>query len=265
MLSPRRSKKKIPIKFKNPINYKIGEDFNPYYETKKGWKKIGVRYGKDNVKNYTPVTQWFGSNSAPFYKQLGWKGHNGIDLKAKIGTKVYAMCDGIVDAVSESWGAIWILTDTHTVGGSKLRFKVGYGHLSSIKVKKGQIVKTGDLIGYSGNEGKYTTGPHLHVEVKPQYLNSRGRWYEDVSNGYAGGIDFNIEEIRIIYEQPMLYLKNKQEIVDHFIKEGIVPGVSEHDFTQIKAGNEKIIKRIRDKGGMFFRPHAHGEFYVLPK
>jgi len=265
MLSAKRSKHKIPFTIINPINYKIGEDFNPYYETKKGWEKVYGNYPRGNTKSYTPVTQWFASNLVPFYRQLGWKGHNGIDLKAKIGCKVHAVCDGIIDDTSESWGAVWILTDTYTVEGSKLRFKIGYGHLSSIVAKKGQIVKAGDLIGYSGNTGKYTTGPHLHLEVKPQYLNSRGRWYEDVSNGYAGGIDFTIENINIKYEQPMLYLKNKQEIVDHFIKEGIVPGVSEYDFTQIKAGNEKIIKRIRDKGGMFFRPHAHGEFYVLPK
>ena len=265
MLSPYRSKNDIPIKFENPINYKIGEDFNPYYETSKGWEKVDGNYTRGGTMSYTPVTQWFGSNLVPFYKELGWKGHSGIDLRAKIGCKVHSMCDGIVDDISESWGAVWILTDTHTVEGSKLRFKVGYGHLSSISAKKGQIVKAGDLIGLSGNEGKYTTGPHLHVEVKPQYLNSRGRWYEDVGNGYAGGVDFNLENYNITYEQPMIYLQNKQEIVDHFIKKGIVVPVSEHDFTEIKAGNQKLIKRIKEKGGMFFRPQKHGEFYVIPE
>jgi murein DD-endopeptidase MepM/ murein hydrolase activator NlpD len=40
-----------------------------------------------------------------------------------------------------------------------------YGHLSEIKVTKGQNVKRGDLIGISGNTG-ITTGPHLHYQVE---------------------------------------------------------------------------------------------------
>jgi len=264
MLSP-KDKNKIPFKLECPIHYKIGDDFNPYYETEKGWKKIGVRYGAGKIKSYTPVNQWFGSNLVPFYKELGWKGHNGIDLKAEIGTKVFSMCDGIVDQISDSWGAVWILTDTYDIKGSKVRFKIGYGHLSKITAKVGQIVKQGDFIGLSGNKGQYTTGPHLHIQVNPFYLNSRGRWYEDVGNGYAGAIDFNIENINIKYEQPMIYLQNRDEILDHMIQTKKIIGVSEHDFNKIKAGDEKIIKNIKEKHmGMFFRPQNHGEFYVLP-
>jgi murein DD-endopeptidase MepM/ murein hydrolase activator NlpD len=39
-----------------------------------------------------------------------------------------------------------------------------YGHLSLIKVSKGQKVARGEVVGYSGNTG-YSTGPHLHVSV----------------------------------------------------------------------------------------------------
>jgi murein DD-endopeptidase MepM/ murein hydrolase activator NlpD len=40
-----------------------------------------------------------------------------------------------------------------------------YGHMSKVKVKTGQILKRGDLIGLVGSTG-LSTGPHLHYEVE---------------------------------------------------------------------------------------------------
>ena len=40
-----------------------------------------------------------------------------------------------------------------------------YGHISSSDMKIGQIVKQGDVIAKSGNEGK-STGPHLHLTIR---------------------------------------------------------------------------------------------------
>jgi murein DD-endopeptidase MepM/ murein hydrolase activator NlpD len=91
--------------------------------------------------------------------------HNGIDLRAADGTKVFASLSGTVQATGNtdaktncySYGK-WILIK-HTNGLSTL-----YAHLSSISVNAGDKVATGDIIGYSGHTG-YVTGPHLHLTV----------------------------------------------------------------------------------------------------
>lgn len=44
-------------------------------------------------------------------------------------------------------------------------FETLYAHLSKYKVKNGDIIKKGDIIGLSGNTGR-STGPHLHYETR---------------------------------------------------------------------------------------------------
>jgi murein DD-endopeptidase MepM/ murein hydrolase activator NlpD len=41
------------------------------------------------------------------------------------------------------------------------------GHLSRAVVRPGQRVRRGQLVGYSGDEGGISTGPHIHVEIRP--------------------------------------------------------------------------------------------------
>jgi murein DD-endopeptidase MepM/ murein hydrolase activator NlpD len=91
--------------------------------------------------------------------------HNGVDFRAAIGTRLLSSGNGVVEAVGN--------TDTVCPGASYgkwifIRYDNGlastYGHLSVISVKAGQKVRTGEVIGYSGNTG-YSTGPHLHLSV----------------------------------------------------------------------------------------------------
>jgi len=88
--------------------------------------------------------------------------HNGIDIRAAVGTPVKVALAGKVVGVGDngrySYGK-WIAIDHGTYNITTL-----YGHLSLQKVGVGQTVKTGDIIGYSGNTG-YSTGPHLHFTV----------------------------------------------------------------------------------------------------
>jgi murein DD-endopeptidase MepM/ murein hydrolase activator NlpD len=45
------------------------------------------------------------------------------------------------------------------------RFVTLYGHLDEIRVRRGQRVKQGDVLGAVGNTG-WSTSPHLHYEVR---------------------------------------------------------------------------------------------------
>lgn len=97
--------------------------------------------------------------------------HNAIDLRAAVGTPVYAAEDGTVD-----WLQAWdgrTKTGMQSYGNAvRLRhadynsgtLQTRYGHLSKVLVAYGQVVREGDLIGYSGETGN-CFGPHLHFEV----------------------------------------------------------------------------------------------------
>jgi murein DD-endopeptidase MepM/ murein hydrolase activator NlpD len=110
------------------------------------------------------ITQQFGKTNAS--KRLYVSGtHNGVDFRASIGTPVKSAGNGKVAGVGNtdadcprvSFGK-WIL----------IKYDNGlattYGHLSKIEVSAGQVVTSGQVVGYSGNTG-YSTGPHLHVST----------------------------------------------------------------------------------------------------
>jgi len=86
--------------------------------------------------------------------------HTGVDLRAPIGTPVYATADGYVEKTiwsNDGYGNEILLN--HQNG-----YKSLYGHLSKIEVIPNQVVHRGTEIGKTGNSGK-STGPHLHYEI----------------------------------------------------------------------------------------------------
>lgn len=113
------------------------------------------------VRNLVTITQYFGytPEAAKLYKTTAH--HPGIDFRASIGTPIFAALEGTVtdtESVKIKQGCQygkWVLI-RHPNGLSTI-----YGHLSSVLVQPGQLVKTGQIIGYSGVTG-YATGPHLH-------------------------------------------------------------------------------------------------------
>jgi len=100
----------------------------------------------------------FGYRTDPFYKVT--KFHEGIDFTAAVGTPIYATGDGIVSEAEYNSGGY----GNKIIINHGYSYETVYAHLSKIKVKKGQRVKRGEIIGLMGNTGK-STAPHLHYEV----------------------------------------------------------------------------------------------------
>lgn len=145
---------------------------------------------------YWKINQKFGANETKFYKELGLKGHNGIDLYAPDGTPVYASYDGTVTFAGHDGSAglgIVITTDKeYEYQGKPTYFKSIYWHLKegTLKVTGGQKVKAGDMIAEADNTG-LSTGSHLHFGLKPVYQGETAwTWLNtDQNNGYNGAIN----------------------------------------------------------------------------
>jgi len=87
--------------------------------------------------------------------------HTGLDFAVGYGTSIHAITSGVVTeaAYDGSFGNKTVVT---LEGGTE----IWYCHQESLAVTAGQHVATGQVIGAVGMTGN-TTGPHLHVEVRP--------------------------------------------------------------------------------------------------
>jgi murein DD-endopeptidase MepM/ murein hydrolase activator NlpD len=87
------------------------------------------------------------------------KFHKGMDFTAPTGTPVYASGNGKIHRAQRSSTFGKVIYIKHGYGYTTI-----YAHLSKMKVKRGQEVKRGDLIGFVGNTG-LSVSAHLHYEV----------------------------------------------------------------------------------------------------
>ena len=88
----------------------------------------------------------------------------GLDIAASGGMWVTASRAGRVIVAGASGGYGKLVTLSHPN-----ETETRYGHLSSIKVKKGAFVRPGQVLGTVGNSGR-STGYHLHFEVRVKGL-----------------------------------------------------------------------------------------------
>lgn len=141
---------------------------------------------KSRILKTSPIHQWIASESmfrlfhchcqvnSPFgvrkdpMNKRTQRIHNGLDLKAKF-EEVYSMLPGVVTVASYSTNGGYYVTINHGI------CVCSYLHLSKILVRTGQRVTAGYIIAISGNSGKRTTGPHLHISCR--WKNERGKFF----------------------------------------------------------------------------------------
>jgi hypothetical protein len=130
-----------PVSLKDPIFIQLYE-----VKTKKLWAPP--------LRDTQLKTSGFGPRQGHF--------HHGIDLALRMGEPVFVVFDGYVKLSTYGGGYGNYVIIKHDNGLETL-----YAHLSKRKVNVGQQVKAGQLLGLGGSTG-YSTGPHLHFEVRYQ-------------------------------------------------------------------------------------------------
>ena len=147
-------------------------------------------------------------------QQYKGNAHDGLDLVGLQSKEVHSTVNGVVEKAG------WENSANHKQGfGLYVRIlkdgsvdKYFYGHLSELKVKKGDKVKIGDVIGIEGNTGK-STGSHCHYCVRANGLKSQ---IKDVS--MISGIP---NKLGIYDDGYLAKLEAQKKSVDEIAKEVI--------------------------------------------
>lgn len=123
----------------------------------KGDSSLTINLKADGQDDY------FHPFDGPITSYFGWRDstqHNGIDIDLNKGDKVSAAFGGMVRIAKRFGGFGNVVIIRHYNG-----LETVYAHLWKIKVKPGDIVSAGQLIGLGGSTG-HSTGTHLHFEIR---------------------------------------------------------------------------------------------------
>jgi murein DD-endopeptidase MepM/ murein hydrolase activator NlpD len=109
-------------------------------------------------KDLNRIASGFGYRIDPIYKSV--KLHAGLDFAAPQGTPIYATANGRITVAGNTGDGY----GNHVVINHGYGYETLYGHMVRVKVRVGQQVKRGEVVGWVGSTGK-STGPHCHYEV----------------------------------------------------------------------------------------------------
>ncbi|WP_436863680.1 phage tail tape measure protein [Mammaliicoccus sciuri] len=176
---------KNPMKLVDKTMSLFGVDFSNIKGAMGGMMQFGYKGLKKSIKDL--VEGWFAEaeggdgdsswllkhnilQTFGYYKGMTMNGTNrhwGVDFGMPTGTKIKALTDGKVTQAGWVNGGGGNQVTIEEPGGKWFQW---YMHMvnGGIKVKKGQKVKAGDLLGLSGNTGSSNT-PHLHIQRMKGY------------------------------------------------------------------------------------------------
>lgn len=141
--------------------------------------------------------------------------HTGVDIAAPNGTPITAAADGTITAAGLDGGRGNCIRIAHADG-----YSTTYAHLNAMRVKAGDRVKGGDVIGTVGSTGR-STGPHLHFEMAK----------DGVSFDPGRVFDFSASTLRV---KP---IDTQSTLTDSFTISGKVTDVSLSGEYQVYTGN----------------------------
>ena len=172
-----------PHKIKVPSNYSFVNNDTSFYPAHSYYKRWNPRVAwdypatlsandsievlllKEKEEDYhhplgeKTLRRYFGWVTSPF----GWRdgrAHNGVDLELHYWDSIYCMFPGKVRMARTYSDFGRVVVVRHDNGLETL-----YAHMSKIRVKEGQEVKAGTLLGHGGATGN-ASGTHLHLEVR---------------------------------------------------------------------------------------------------
>lgn len=109
------------------------------------------------------ITGRFGTLSE-FRRKNNMQAHSGVDWAKPEGTPIPAIANGtiVLQQFSKILGNVSVL---RVMGNDQELYYVGYCHLKAEGLEVGQKVREGDTIGFVGNTGSASSGPHLHMTI----------------------------------------------------------------------------------------------------
>jgi len=148
----------------NNISAKVNYQFASYNEIENLIKNQGEKLASIPAiqpvsnRDLDRIASGFGMRIDPVYGTA--KMHKGLDFTAPQGTPIYATGNGTVEVAGQTGDGY----GNHIVINHGYGYETLYGHMYKVKVRAGQKVKRGEVIGWVGSTGK-STGPHCHYEV----------------------------------------------------------------------------------------------------
>lgn len=181
-----------------------------------------------SLKNWQKVKRGYLFGVKTFYS----KNHLGVDYIVPEGTSIYAPtnCQIIVsDKRPQGGNTIHVAFDDFKYGRLIMRCM----HLSKMS-KKGSY-NNRDILGYTGNTGKYTTAPHLHLDLSINKVNHR-----DFAN-FIDPDEFFIDRVKNKYSNMVTYKKDGEAPIYILIGNILIPFVTSFKVYKKEFKDAKLI------------------------